>query len=807
MTIIYREDKGAPLTSVEVDGNFHDLDNRVGTIEDNPVEPIAPVSISMVGNSFTMGLSNGETLGPITFTIPMPLWRGNWAPATNYKEMDFFVPPDGGLGAVMWPHNSAATFDWAATDGSGNLVYKMLVGSDGTTAGLSDLNDVALSGLATGDMLAYDAALSLWRNVTPQEVADSLPNFTGDSGSGGLRGLVPAPAAGDGAAQKYLRANGTWSVPPSGSGGSTSLGGLSDVSISGPANNELLQYKSGDGKWHNASLTSLGYGTVTSVTAGAGLAGGTISTSGTLSVATAPAQTLMANTAGALAVPAAVSLTVALDALAGATRGSLLQRDAVGWQPLAPGSAGLFLKTGGAGADLSWASPAGAGTVTSITAGAGLSGGTITGSGTIAIAPIADATMLANVSGASAPPAGTTVTALLDKALGTTRGSLVHRGSSVWSALAPGAAGTVLTSGGTGADLSWGAAAAGGANVSVGDAPPSSPSAGDMWWSSADGNLYIRYQDVDSTAWVIAVNQPGPPGPTGPAGTYTAGTGISIASNTITNTLAASGGTVGGDLTVNGNITTNSGVSGTQYRLNSANAGEDTGFWCGGGAGGSIAFGHMTDAGLPDVAWAGLASTGLTVYGTATINGGSAPDPLKVTTNAGLNARTTHEVIGLRKWNTGCVGDNGRYSIADESAVAERLQISTTGVCSASSTWGVISDMRLKEASSIEEYPRGLQEILALNPIYYQWNGKGGVPADGEIHFGLAAQDVEEVLPELIREHEYVPPEGSDDEPMTIKTYSPTDIVFSLIGAVKELQAQIDELKSQLPPPMQPRRK
>lgn len=36
--------------------------------------------------------------------------------------------------------------------------------------------------------------------------------FTGDSGSGGLKGAVPAPAAGDAAAGKYLKADGTWTT-------------------------------------------------------------------------------------------------------------------------------------------------------------------------------------------------------------------------------------------------------------------------------------------------------------------------------------------------------------------------------------------------------------------------------------------------------------------------------------------------------------------------------------------------------------------------------------------------------------------
>jgi hypothetical protein len=40
------------------------------------------------------------------------------------------------------------------------------------------------------------------------------PVMVGDSGSGGLAGNVPAPAAGDAAAGKFLKADGAWHVPP-----------------------------------------------------------------------------------------------------------------------------------------------------------------------------------------------------------------------------------------------------------------------------------------------------------------------------------------------------------------------------------------------------------------------------------------------------------------------------------------------------------------------------------------------------------------------------------------------------------------
>ena len=39
-----------------------------------------------------------------------------------------------------------------------------------------------------------------------------LPVMTGDTGSGGIKGAVPAPAAGDAASSKYLKADGTWAT-------------------------------------------------------------------------------------------------------------------------------------------------------------------------------------------------------------------------------------------------------------------------------------------------------------------------------------------------------------------------------------------------------------------------------------------------------------------------------------------------------------------------------------------------------------------------------------------------------------------
>ncbi|HUC87633.1 MAG TPA: hypothetical protein VMR95_00605 [Candidatus Binatia bacterium] len=79
------------------------------------------------------------------------------------------------------------------------------------------------------------------------------------SGYAGLNssGLVPTTqlATGTASSSNYLRGDGTWVVPNS---GSSTLAADTDVAIVSPANNQVLTYVSGSGKWENlAAVNSL----------------------------------------------------------------------------------------------------------------------------------------------------------------------------------------------------------------------------------------------------------------------------------------------------------------------------------------------------------------------------------------------------------------------------------------------------------------------------------------------------------------------------------------------------------------------
>lgn len=49
-----------------------------------------------------------------------------------------------------------------------------------------------------------------------------------------------------------------------------------------------------------------------------------------------------------------------------------------------------------------------------------------------------------------------------------------------------------------------GSAGSSGASITVSDTPPASPASGALWWDSVGGNLYLWYQDPNSSEWVIA---------------------------------------------------------------------------------------------------------------------------------------------------------------------------------------------------------------------------------------------------------------------------------------------------------------
>jgi len=87
------------------------------------------------------------------------------------------------------------------------------------------------------------------------------------------------------------------------------------------------------------------------------------------------------------------------------------------------------------------------------------------------------------------------------------------------------------------------------------------------------------------------------------------------------------------------------------------------------------------------------------------------------------------------------------------------------------------SDVRLKE--NIVDLTHGLEEVSALRPVAFTW--KKGLP--GDVHYGLVAQEVAEVLPEVV---------SAGHTPEGTLSINYGELVPVLVKAIQEQQAQIE---------------
>lgn len=133
---------------------------------------------------------------------------------------------------------------------------------------------------------------------------------------------------------------------------------------------------------------------------------------GSLTFANIASGTVLGNATGGAAAPSASTVTSMLDRAFSSTQGSVIYRDSTGWAALGPGVSGELLQSGGPAANPAWAAAPGTGTVTSIATNNGVTGGTITSTGTIGLANINDGQILANTTGGASPPSGSSTPVL-----------------------------------------------------------------------------------------------------------------------------------------------------------------------------------------------------------------------------------------------------------------------------------------------------------------------------------------------------------------------------------------------------------
>ncbi|WJZ47901.1 tail fiber protein [Synechococcus phage DSL-LC03] len=164
-----------------------------------------------------------------------------------------------------------------------------------------------------------------------------------------------------------------------------------------------------------------------------------------------------------------------------------------------------------------------------------------------------------------------------------------------------------------------------------------------------------------------------------------------------------------------------------------------------------------------------LSGQSMNISGSSTSCSGNSATSSQVYVNTGNNSSTFY-LLGAT--STGAYnsvyGDSDFYFTGSNTLYATNMTVG--------STLTINSDISLK--TNIEPLEGSLAKILSLRGVEYD-------RVDREKHqIGLIAQEVEEVLPEIVSETD-----------KGLKTVEYTSIIPILIEAIKELKAEIDELK------------
>jgi len=117
-----------------------------------------------------------------------------------------------------------------------------------------------------------------------------------------------------------------------------------------------------------------------------------------------------------------------------------------------------------------------------------------------------------------------------------------------------------------------------------------------------------------------------------------------------------------------------------------------------------------------------------------------------------------------------------------------------TATKASGTTWANPSDIRLKD--NVQDFNKGLTELLQVNVKTWEYNGKGGT-VEGTKGLGVIADEIEIVLPETV--DTYKAKLNIDDiEDTDIKRFDATEITWLLVNSIQEQQTIINDLKARI---------
>jgi hypothetical protein len=189
-----------------------------------------------------------------------------------------------------------------------------------------------------------------------------------------------------------------------------------------------------------------------------------------------------------------------------------------------------------------------------------------------------------------------------------------------------------------------------------------------------------------------------------------------------------------------------------------------------------------------------LGSSGLDTLVVSTSGG---TEQMRIDASGNLLLGTTvfsTNAVGIRFANSATVpfisvgvsAASNNYLLYNTTAAAFRFFVSDAGQINATSTSiAAISDASLKE--NVRDLDTGLTQVMALKPRRFDWKEDTKIGLKNVA--GFIAQEVEQILPDLVYDYQY-----NADE--TKKSLKMGDILPTLVKAIQEQQAMIEQLKA-----------
>lgn len=185
--------------------------------------------------------------------------------------------------------------------------------------------------------------------------------------------------------------------------------------------------------------------------------------------------------------------------------------------------------------------------------------------------------------------------------------------------------------------------------------------------------------------------------------------------------------------------------------------------------------------------------------------GGGAGSQYAATIVGFLTTANTTTVSGTERMRINSAGQIRMNTAGNAGAVTHELNLITgDAVKPGGGSWAAPSDLRIKQ--NVRPYTDGLKEVLAINPVFFQYKENSGYTS-GKDYVGIIAQEMQKVAPYTVEEVTVRQEEDAPrlDMPSSILTYNGTAVTYMLVNAIKEQQSlieekdkQIDELSSRL---------